>query len=270
MGEADYYGVLGLEKDATPDQVKQAYRRLAFQCHPDRNLGNPDSTEKMKQVNEAYATLCDPAKRREYDFLRERYGDLASDRFRQAHSGEDMFQGTDIEQVLQEFARAFGFRSPEAIFRDFYGGAHSYEFRGPGTYGRVFIFGGQPRSQRLDSSMPAVSVPPLPGFLGKLIRFVFKRITGLEFPEKGKDMETVLTLRSDLAAAGGEVKYRHRANGVRKALVVKVPPGIKTGQGIRLKGMGGTGRGGAEPGDLYLRVKVVKPWWRRLFKRTRE
>ena len=64
MRQKDYYRILGIEKDATHQQVKETYRRLAFEFHPDRNKGDLNAVEKMKELNEAYAVLSDPEKRK--------------------------------------------------------------------------------------------------------------------------------------------------------------------------------------------------------------
>ena len=61
MPQTDYYQILGVDKTAAPKQLKEAYRKLAFEYHPDRNQGSPQASEKMKQVNEAYAVLSDPS-----------------------------------------------------------------------------------------------------------------------------------------------------------------------------------------------------------------
>ncbi len=63
MNGKDYYDILGIERDASLTKIKEAYRRLAFQYHPDRNASDPDAVERMKSINEAYAVLSDPAKR---------------------------------------------------------------------------------------------------------------------------------------------------------------------------------------------------------------
>jgi curved DNA-binding protein CbpA len=74
MEQKDYYEILEIGIEAPPKKIKEAYRSLAFQCHPDRNGGGADALERMKTINEAYAVLSDPAKRKQYDSLRQTYG----------------------------------------------------------------------------------------------------------------------------------------------------------------------------------------------------
>lgn len=69
-GEKDYYQVLSIAPDASVEEVKDAYRKLAFQCHPDRHQETGEANKKMQQINEAYAVLSDPIRRREYDLPR--------------------------------------------------------------------------------------------------------------------------------------------------------------------------------------------------------
>ena len=68
--ERDYYEVLGIEPDASAEEIKRAYHRVAFQCHPDRNQKSEEAHEEMERINEAYTILSDPIKRREYDLPR--------------------------------------------------------------------------------------------------------------------------------------------------------------------------------------------------------
>jgi curved DNA-binding protein CbpA len=70
QSERDYYEVLGIGPDASAEEIKKAYHRLAFQCHPDRNRKSEEAHKKMEEINEAYAVLSDPIKRREYDLPR--------------------------------------------------------------------------------------------------------------------------------------------------------------------------------------------------------
>ena len=105
MVQGDYYQILGVGGHSTQQQIKDAYRKLALQYHPDRNKGNPGAAEKMKKINEAYAVLSDPGKRREYDALRQQYGSFAYDRFRQGYSEQDIFRGSDINQIFEDRVR---------------------------------------------------------------------------------------------------------------------------------------------------------------------
>src|SRR5262249_48707940 len=119
MAKRDYYTVLGLEKGASDEDIKKAYRRLAVKYHPDKNPGDKSAEENFKELGEAYEVLCEPQKRAAYD----QYGHAAFDR----RAGG--------------FARAGGFHDPFEIFREVFGG------------GRIFddLFGGG----RADPPQPA-------------------------------------------------------------------------------------------------------------------
>ena len=258
MNQKDYYQVLEIERNATPQNIKEAYRKLAFQYHPDRNRGNPAAVEKMKELNEAYAVLSDPRKRRDYDTLRERYGSSGFDRFRQSYSEQDIFRGSDIDQVFEEMGRAFGFRSFDEIFRESYGqGYRTFEFRRPGVFGRGFIFFG-PAYRSGDQPAGPAPLAMLPGNLGGLAGYLLRKMLGIRETSGGKDWYEPLTLDPRQAQEGGKIRYFHRRR--FKELVVTIPPGIRPGQKIRLKAMGAFGKDGDEPGDLYLKVEIKKPF----------
>jgi len=273
MNQKDYYQILGIDKNASRDEIKQAYRKLAFQYHPDKNKDDPAASEKMKQINEAYAVLSNLVKRREYDSLRERYGNFAYDQFRQAHSSEDIFRGSDINQIFDEFARMYGFRSASDILTQFYGSSYqTFEFSRPGLFGKGFVFyqapGPQSRTGEQTTYGTQGQIPQvlLPGILGILVRNFLQKVLGMQFPERGRDWKDVITLSPEQVSNGGETKYIHKKYGKPKILMVKIPAGIKNGQSIRLKGMGATGKNGGEPGDLYLQVRIKAT----LFKKLRD
>lgn len=252
MEQKDFYDILGLKEDAGHKQVRDAYRKLALQHHPDRNQNNPEAAERMKAINEAYAVLSDPEKRREYDALKKTYGSAAYGQFRQTHSDQDIFRGSDIQQIFEELSRAFGYRSFEDIFRESYGaGYRTFEFRQPGAFGRVFVGGlGGGRG----AGQTAGKTAPLVGFLGKLIRYGLKKKWGIELPEKGGDLKDVIVLSPDQARLGGKLPYKNQKTG--RELSVTIPPNTRAGQQLRLKGMGEPGSGGGEAGELYLTVNV--------------
>jgi DnaJ-class molecular chaperone len=256
MSQGDYYQILGVERDATPRNIKEAYRRLAFQHHPDRNKGNAAAVEKMKEINEAYAVLSDPRKRKDYEMLREQYGASGYDRFRQNYSEQDIFRGSDIHQVFEEMARAFGFRNFDEVFRESYGqGYRTFEFQRPGVFGRGFIFFGSARRGGYPPE-PPTSSDISPGYLGKFIQYVLKKVLRIEGAERGKDWHDAIALDPRQAQEGGKLKYVHRRK--NRELLVTIPPGIRDGQRVRLRGMGEEGKGGGEPGDLYLKVQISK------------
>ena len=85
MAQKDYYEILGVNKKSSQQEIKESYRKLAFQYHPDRNKEDPDGSARMKEINESYAVLSDRKKRGEYDDLRERFGASAYGQFRQSY-----------------------------------------------------------------------------------------------------------------------------------------------------------------------------------------
>ena len=253
MSQKDYYKILGVGQNADAKQVKEAYRKLAFQYHPDRNEGNPEAAEQMKWVNEAYAVLSNPEKRREYDMLKKQFGSSAYGQFRQTYSEQDIFSGSDINHIFEQMARAFGFRGSDDIFREFYGqGYQQFNFRRPGVFAKSWVFTDP-------SGKSAKQSPQFPfhGNLGKIYKYLFKKFSGFELPENGADINEVIYLSPQQAREGGPYAYYLKKK--VKKLVVKIPPGIKEGQKIRLAGMGEAGKGGGIPGHLFLKVHITKP-----------
>ena len=258
MSPDDYYQILEVDQTASPRQVKEAYRKLAFKYHPDRNSENPAAAEKMKKLNEAYAVLSDPVKRREYDTLKQHYGSSAYSQFRQNYTEQDIFSGSDINQILEQMARAFGLRGFDEIFKEFYGqGYQHYEFRKPGFFARSYTFSG-PRQAR---GMNYAGFP-LQGVFGKITRLFLKKFSGIEWPEEGRDIFDSISLSPEHARQGGPYAYYLREKD--KKLVVQIPAGVRHNQSIRLAAMGTNGRGGGKSGDLYLKVRIQKPLLQRL------
>ena len=246
MDSKDYYQILGVSEDATPQQIKQAYRDEAIQHHPDRNPSDPDALERIQAINEAYAVLSDPRKRRDYDALKEKHGSSAYHHFRGSYTERDIFQGSDITQIFEEIARSFGIRGFDEILRELEGkGFQHFETKRPGLHVKGFFFAGW-----LGGRNPLLSVA----------RNLHKLLTGgldrEQLPFKGEDTHDTIELRPDHAEQGGPYAYHHRKRD--KKLVVKIPRNTRNGQTIRLAGMGEEGGAGGAPGDLLLKVKITR------------
>jgi DnaJ-class molecular chaperone len=254
VNQKDYYKILGVEKTADSKQIKEAYRKLAFEFHPDRNKGDLGAVEKMKELNEAYAVLSDPEKRGRYDSMNQQYGYDAYDRFRQGYSDQDIFRGSDINQIFEEMTRQFGFRNFKDLFREFYGpGYQTFEFRRPGVFGRGFIFTGFPfgrHSNQGISSSPRTGL--VTGLLAKLAGYLATKAFRGWNADQVTDRYDVITLNQEDAKRGGKVSYVDRTTS--RQLMVTVPPGVREGQTIRLKGAAGVNGDRANAGDLYLKV----------------
>lgn len=110
----DYYKILGVNRKATKDEIKKAYRKLALKYHPDKNRDNKEAEEKFKEISEAYAVLSNDAKRKQYD-------QIGAEGFSRRYSQEDIFRGFDIGTIFQEFGlgdRFFG----NDLFSNLFGG----------------------------------------------------------------------------------------------------------------------------------------------------
>ncbi|MBI9088762.1 MAG: J domain-containing protein [Desulfobacterium sp.] len=250
MNQDDYYQILGVSPGTGAKEIKLAYRNLALEYHPDRNENNPEAAEKMQQVNEAYAVLSDAGKRREYDGMRQQFGSSAAGKFRQGYSDQDIFKGSDIEQIFEEISRNFGLRGFEDIFKDVGGsGFKSFDVKNSGfSFRGFFFFGG--------SMGPDTFRQPLPpgGIFSKLPGMMAKLLLGAQAPGMGGMRLEILTLSETLARDGGPYAYYHKE--LSKKLVVQIPPGTREGQRIRLAGMGTAPGDGPGRGDLYLQVKI--------------
>ena len=119
----DYYKTLGVNKKATPEEIKKAYRKMAMKYHPDHAQGDKSAEEKFKKVNEAYAVLSDKEKRQQYDTF-------GSAGFQQRYSQEDIFRGFDLNDILKEF----GFGGGGGMFSGF-GGQRGYKKQAGGPFG---------------------------------------------------------------------------------------------------------------------------------------
>jgi DnaJ-class molecular chaperone len=239
MAKKDYYDILGVKRDASEREIKQAYRKLARKYHPDVNPSNKSAEARFKEINEAHEVLSDKDKRAKYD----RFGDKwqYADQFAQAGRQETPFG---------EFNRGggtTGFRFEEGDL----GSLFEELFRGSRRQG----YTRQPRSRRGQDIEHPVAVTLEEAYHGAT------RLLSLEVGEPCSSCRgtgLIQNVPCSVCRGSGVAKRLKR-------LEVKIPPGVRDGSRVRIAGKGGQGYGGAASGDLYL-VVSVKP--HALFKRS--
>jgi curved DNA-binding protein len=228
MKYIDYYKVLGVERDASQKEISKAYKKLARKYHPDLNKAK-DAESKFKELSEAYEVLKDPEKRKRYDTLGSGWRDGAP------------FEAPPGWEVRYEYGPG--------------GGGGPGGFGGMGGFSDFFetLFGAA-RGRGGGPGRGGFDLNDLFGGGG------FRRggQAGAPTAAQGQDMESELTLSLDDAYRGGKKQIElSGANGARR-LDVKIPPGVRDGERIRLSGQGMPGRGGGRGGDLYLKIKLAQ------------
>jgi curved DNA-binding protein CbpA len=267
----DYYAIMGLHPEATEDEIRRAYRRLALQWHPDRNRGDARAEERFKEVSEAYAVLIDPAKRREYDRARHA-GAPGAFRHSREEIFRDLFADARASAIFEELAREFegmGMRVDRHFF-------HQTLFGGRAVVtGGVFIisplapvlalFRVARAALRGARAAPEVTAPPSQalgrprGILGRVVRagrWLMGLPPGGAALPGGADVTQLLHLTRAEAERGGRKRVTLRRDGEQDEVVVTIPPGVRSGTRLRLRGKG-RALPGAAPGDLYLAIEVT-------------
>ncbi|HEV7804031.1 MAG TPA: molecular chaperone DnaJ [Burkholderiales bacterium] len=252
MAKRDYYEVLGVNKDASEDEIKKSYRKLAMKHHPDRNPDNPKAEEHFKEAKEAYEILTEPNKRAAYDH----YGHAGVDASAGAGAGAGFGGG---------FSDAFG-----DIFSDIFGGGRSRStvFRGAdlrynlevsledaarGTETRIRI----PALEECETCKGTGAKPGTQptqcttcGGHGQ-VRMQQGFFSIQQTCPKCHGSGKVITNPCQPCSGTGRIKQH-------KTLSVKIPSGVDEGDRIRLSGEGEAGVNGGPPGDLYV-VIHIKP-----------
>lgn len=244
----DYYKILGVSPNASAVEIKRAFRELAFRYHPDRNPGNEAEAEaRFKEINEAYAVLSDNVRRREYDAVRTSPGQGSF-----GYSPYDIFQGifsnpAFFEEISRMFHQA-GLRFDEELLN------------------QVLFKSAPPRGSRIiyyEASAPKTSTSK-PGWfkrglsrLGQKAGIALLRLLGVK-PEDNReklDRYVNLKLSSSEAISGREYIVTYKSGGGERRLAVRVPPGVRSGTRIRLKGLGE--RQGNATGNLYIHITIT-------------
>ena len=212
----DYYKILGVEKSATQDEIKKAYRKLAMKFHPDRNPGDKSAEEKFKEITEANEVLSDPEKRKKYDTLganwkQYQHAGTGFDDFFSQYGGSRRSGGTTYEfsgDMGDLFGNLGGFSD---FFESFFGGGGRRQSRSG--------FGSQ----------------------------------GFQTQQTGIDVEADLNITLEEAFNGSERQISIDG----KKLKIKINPGTKDGQKLRLKGLGRSRTTSGNKGDLYLNIHIL-------------
>lgn len=220
MQYRDYYQILGVKKDASQEEIKKAYRKLARKYHPDVNPDDPNAEEKFKDINEAYQVLSDEEKRSKYD----RFGSQWKQYQQRGGRSED-FDWSQWAAQGQPGTGGYRTVSPEE-FEQMFGG-------GLGGFSDFFttLFGGM-----------AGGRPGARTTRGPSARTM----------QRGQDIEHSVQISLE-EAFNGTTRLLTFEDGRR--IEATIPPGVKTGSKIRLSGQGSPGQRGS--GDLYLKVKVA-------------
>ena len=217
MANKDYYKILEVDKSASPEDIKKAYRKLAMKYHPDRNKDNKAAEAKFKEISEAYAVLSDPEKKKQYDMF-------GAEGFQQRYSQDDIFSNFDFSNIFKEFG---------------FGNAGGWKRTGgSGIFNHIFS-GASRRPGYKTQADPYSSI--------------FSNFGGRTGGFKGQDViyELPLHLQDIIKTEQRSISYT--LGGINQQIKVKIPAGISDGKKLRLSGKGQPGSEEGSPGDLYPR-----------------
>lgn len=282
MADMEYYQALGLQKGATPEEIKKAYRKLAVKYHPDKNPGDKSAEDRFKEINEAYAVLSDPQKKTQYD-------QFGTSGFHQRYSQEDIFRGFDVSDLFKDM----GLGGSDDVFSRIFGGGGGFQQqrggRGFGTRrqrGEDFTmelkvsfrdaysgcdkkvaFTKNGKREELSVKIPAGVEN------GSRLRLQGKGGEGIgggpqgdiyltivvgsdhQFVREGDDIITERHITFSEATLGCSLEVPTLEGAKR----IKIPAGMQPGTKIRLKGLGFPHMGSTGKGDLYVRIGLKVP-----------
>jgi len=252
--QKDYYEILGVSRDCSPEELKKAYRRLALKYHPDRNPGDKEAEEHFKEAAEAYEVLRDPEKRRVYDLYG--YEGIAGTGFRGFSRQEDIFSsfGNLFEDFFGFSSGSRGrdrFRGPEAGADLRYDLSVSFEdaARGAETEIEIVRLESCPDCRGTGSATgKQPDICPTCGGTGQVVRSEgFFRVSST--CPRCSGTGTIITDPCKTCQGQGRIHQRHKVK-------VRIPAGIDTGSRLRLRNEGEAGLRGGSRGDLYIVIQV--------------
>lgn len=260
----DYYDILGVGRDASPEQIKKAYRKMALKYHPDKNPDDPEAEKMFKNISEAYEALGDEEKRRIYDQF-----------------GKDGLQGqmgagggyASMDEALRTFMGAFGGQGSDSIFDAFFGGGGGFEEGGrqhgqPGASKRVNItVTFEEAVSGTEKELAITNYMPCGGCQGRGAASEAGIKTCSRCNGRGQVFESrgffsmsmgcpqcsgegrVVTDPCTQCSGEGRTKEKRRVK-------VRIPAGVDDGMRLKMGGYGDAGMGGAPAGDLYVFISV--------------
>lgn len=252
MAKRDYYEILGLSRNASEAEIKKAYRRMAMKYHPDRNPNDQEAESKFKEAKEAYDVLTDPRKRAAYD----QFGHAGVDQAAGGGAGGGFRAGPSFSDIFDD------------VFGDIFGAARggSRAYRGADLRYDLEIS----LEDAVQGTTVKVRIPtlvPCETCDGSGAKPGTKPTTCSTCGGQGQVrmqqgffsiQQTCPTCRGEgqtVSNPCGSCKGKGRVRDY-KTLSVKIPPGVDTGDRIRLAGEGETGEHGGPPGDLYVQIRV--------------
>ena len=283
----DYYTTLGVEKSASEQEIKKVYRKLAVKYHPDKNAGDKKAEERFKEISEAYAVLSDKEKKQQYD----QFGDSG---FHQRYSQEDIFRGTDFNDIFREFNMGGGNGGGD-IFGQLFGNQRGRSSQGGSPFRQQ-----RPRAVKGQDYIMQLTLPLKQAVNGgeRMVNYTHNRKSeqiqvripvGIESGQKlriaGKggpsptgdkngdllleitvDSDPVFTREGNNLYAQVKVPFSGICLGTSATVPtidsekrIKIPAGTSNGSKIRLKGHGVPAHGKHAAGDLYAQIIVEVP-----------
>ncbi|MBN2033765.1 MAG: DnaJ domain-containing protein [Deltaproteobacteria bacterium] len=289
MAGKDYYQILEVPRTASQEEIKKSFRKLAMKYHPDRNKDDKNAETRFKEINEAYAVLSNPEKRKQYDTF-------GADHFGKRYTQEDIFRDFDFSSIFSEFGFGGGAQN---IFGQMFGGRsygkarrspfgfERYQTRSTPTQGRDLVYElavtldeaatntskivsyqDGDSHQTISVKIPAgvstgkkLRVPGKgrPGLNGGPRGDLFVQIKVLDHPlfkREGDDLVLAREIRFSEALAGTEIEVPTID---KKTLRLKIPAGSQCNARFRLKGYGMPSMSGNGRGDAFVQLTVAVP-----------